>query len=209
MQKFRYFHPMTILRILYLNFRYSKCFDIQHLILINRDCILNLAKSAKITVEKGARLNFGFFSNIFAQKRKSQLILEEDSELKITSKAMIQSGVMVYAAKGKTLTIARSTINSTVKILAYNDISIGNNCIFGWESKIGVKKEPSLSQKQLKTVIEDDVWVGSCAIIFEGVKISQGSIIASNAVVMQDVPPWCVAAGNPAKIVKENISWKE
>lgn len=51
-------------------------------------------------------------------------------------------------------------------------------------------------------VIEDNVWIGQHATIFKGVTVGKGSIVAASAVVTKDVPPYSVAAGNPAKIVK-------
>lgn len=51
-------------------------------------------------------------------------------------------------------------------------------------------------------VIGDNVWIGNNACILGGVTIGEGCIIAANAVVTHNVPPYCVAAGVPAKIVK-------
>jgi maltose O-acetyltransferase len=51
-------------------------------------------------------------------------------------------------------------------------------------------------------VIEDNVWIGFGAVILKGVRIGRGSIIGAQAVVTKDIPPFCVAAGNPAKPVK-------
>lgn len=50
--------------------------------------------------------------------------------------------------------------------------------------------------------IEDNVWIGERSTILKGVKIGKGSIVASNSVVTKSVPPYCIVAGNPAKIVK-------
>ncbi len=47
--------------------------------------------------------------------------------------------------------------------------------------------------------IEDNVWIGSRAIIFPGVTIGEGSVIAMGAVVMSNVPPRTLVAGNPAR----------
>lgn len=52
-------------------------------------------------------------------------------------------------------------------------------------------------------VIEDDVWIGRRAIIMGGVTIGKGAVIGAGSVVTKDVPPYCVAAGNPA-IVRKN-----
>ena len=51
-------------------------------------------------------------------------------------------------------------------------------------------------------IIEDNVWIGEHAVVLKGVHIGRGSVIASNAVVTKDVPPYSIVAGNPAKVVK-------
>jgi acetyltransferase-like isoleucine patch superfamily enzyme len=52
-------------------------------------------------------------------------------------------------------------------------------------------------------VIEDDVWIGSSAIILDGVRVGKGAVVAAGAVVSRDVPPHTVVAGIPAKVIKE------
>lgn len=54
-------------------------------------------------------------------------------------------------------------------------------------------------------IIEDNVWIGENSRICKGVTIGQGAIVAANAVVTKDVPKYCIAAGNPARIVKSDI----
>lgn len=49
---------------------------------------------------------------------------------------------------------------------------------------------------------EDDVWIGSGAIILKGVKVGRGSIVAAGAVVNKDVPPYTIVAGIPARPIK-------
>lgn len=215
MPKLSYLCPLNILRALYLNLKFNKNVDLSRLILINKDVELSLASSSKIVLEKGARLNFGFFTHIFSKRRNSKLILEEDASFVLTGKAMIQSGAMIFLGRGKTLKIGRSTFTSNIKILAHDDITIGDNCIFGWECQIfsgdghPIYQEESIINKDVPVVIEDNVWVGSRALILKGVRVGKGSIVAAGAVVTKNVPPNCIVAGNPAKVVKENISWKE
>ena len=95
MPKLSYLCPLNILRALYLNLKFNKNVDLSRLILINKDVELSLASSSNIVVEKGARLNFGFFTHIFSKRRNSKLILEEDASFVLTGKAMIQSGAMI------------------------------------------------------------------------------------------------------------------
>ena len=51
-------------------------------------------------------------------------------------------------------------------------------------------------------VIEDDVWIGESAIIMSGVHIGRGAVIGAGAVVTKDIPPYAVAVGVPAKVIK-------
>jgi len=51
-------------------------------------------------------------------------------------------------------------------------------------------------------VIEDDVWLGAHTIVLPGVRIGRGSIIGAGAVVTRDIPPYSIAVGVPAKVVK-------
>ncbi len=50
--------------------------------------------------------------------------------------------------------------------------------------------------------LEENVWIGDSAIICKGVSIGKNSIIGAGAVVVSDIPPNCVAAGNPARVLK-------
>jgi acetyltransferase-like isoleucine patch superfamily enzyme len=54
-----------------------------------------------------------------------------------------------------------------------------------------------------KIIVEDDVWIGANAVVVAGVTIGKHAIIGAGSVVTKSVPPFSVAVGNPAKIVKE------
>jgi len=60
----------------------------------------------------------------------------------------------------------------------------------------------NLYEDQKRTHIGNDVWIGQNAIILDGVKIGNGSIVAAGAVVTKDVPDYAVVAGVPAKVIK-------
>lgn len=55
------------------------------------------------------------------------------------------------------------------------------------------------------TTIGNDVWIGHGAMVCAGVNIGDGAIVAANAVVARDVPPYAVVAGNPATIKKFRV----
>ena len=76
---------------------------------------------------------------------------------------------------------------------------------------------PFLNMDELKkvykckgnTIIGDSVWIGMEAIIMPGVKIGNGAVIAARSVVLNDVPPYSIVAGNPAQVVRLRFSEAE
>lgn len=55
-------------------------------------------------------------------------------------------------------------------------------------------------------VVEDEVWIGTDAILFSGVKVGKGAIISAGAIVTKDVPPYAIVGGTPAKLIKYRFS---
>lgn len=72
----------------------------------------------------------------------------------------------------------------------------------GWE-----QFTPALEDLPLKgdTVVGNDVWIGQNVTVMPGVNIGDGAIIAANSVVTKDIPAYCVAGGNPCKIIKKRF----
>ncbi|MFT4666111.1 MAG: virginiamycin A acetyltransferase [Polaribacter sp.] len=76
--------------------------------------------------------------------------------------------------------------------------------IFGgdWSEAMEGKSYPNKGN----TVIGNDVWIGYNATILPGVTVGDGAIIATNATVTKDVPPYSIVGGNPAKIIRKRFS---
>lgn len=72
----------------------------------------------------------------------------------------------------------------------------------GWE-----QFAPALSDLPLKgdTVVGNDVWIGQNVTVMPGVNIGDGAIIAANSVVASDVPPYCVAGGDPCRVIRRRF----
>lgn len=64
----------------------------------------------------------------------------------------------------------------------------------------GLQEKIDLREKEI--IIGDDVWIGFNCTILKGVKIGNGAIIGANTLINEDVPPYAVMTGNPAKIIK-------
>lgn len=76
------------------------------------------------------------------------------------------------------------------------------NIMGGWE-----KFAPTLDELPLKgdTVVGNDVWIGQNVTVMPGVHIGDGAIIAANSVVAKDVPAYCVAGGNPCRVIRQRF----
>ena len=123
---------------------------------------------------------------------------------------------------------AFSYVNGGTTILP--EVEIGRYCSLGKQLEVGVDNHPMdwlssstfqygikvhfphcghecnqlerENQLSSKTIIGNDVWIGSSAIIRRGIKIGDGAVIGAGAVVVKDVPPYAVVGGVPAKILK-------
>lgn len=67
-------------------------------------------------------------------------------------------------------------------------------------TQITEKNKPSGLDKDV--VVENDVWIGCNVTLLSGVHIGRGATIAAGAVVSNDIPPYCIAGGVPAKFIK-------
>lgn len=102
------------------------------------------------------------------------------------------------------------SLNEWCYISGYGNVSIGNYVRIGnrstilssdhsFEDKKTIAKQPL---KALSTVIEDDVFIGSSVVVLGGVHIGEHSVIGAGAIVTHDVPPYSVACGNPARVIR-------
>ncbi|REL33013.1 Vat family streptogramin A O-acetyltransferase [Rhodohalobacter sp. SW132] len=101
-----------------------------------------------------------------------------------------------FCAIAKDVTFIMNGANHKVSGFSTYPFQIFGN---GWEKVL--PKEGELPFKG-DTVIGHDVWIGYDATLMPGVKIGSGAIVASKSVVTRDVPPYSIAGGNPANIIK-------
>ncbi len=140
----------------------------------------------------GSPIELGVFSNVIgAVEAKVRLSVWSDDK----EKGGIQIGKYCLICPG-------------VRISSAYEITIGDNCMFAncafitdadWH---GIYDRVSIGRKE-PIAIANNVWVGDSAIICKGVSIGENSIIGAGAVVTRSVPPNVIAAGNPARIVRQ------
>lgn len=105
---------------------------------------------------------------------------------------------------------ADTMINYGCILNAMERITIGSRCRLGYSVVIldchMHHIEPQrrhLKPSSQPVIIEDDVWIGTRAVILPGVRIGYGSVIGAGSIVTEDVPPMTVVAGSPAKPIKK------
>ena len=98
-------------------------------------------------------------------------------------------------------------INFGSSIAARASVKIGSHCHLGHYTFVmdndqhDVVRHTILPQSE-PVVIEDHVWIGSKAVILPGVRIGSRAVIGAGSIVTRDVPSRCVAAGNPARVLR-------
>ncbi len=106
----------------------------------------------------------------------------------------------IYATIGKFCSIAaNSRINALehpIERLTQHKVSYRPNEYFRW---LGVDTAFRERRRAKAVSIGHDVWVGHGAVILPGVRVGNGAVIGSNAVVTRDVPAYTIVAGVPAK----------
>lgn len=123
--------------------------------------------------------------------------------------------------------VGRFVILNGTTLISQDCISIGDHCMLAWGSVLcdsfwpaGEAPDRSMRRKIMQAlavdplrqlpslginapiVLESNCWVGFDAIVLPGVRLGQGCIVGSKALVREDVPPYAVLAGNPARIIR-------
>ena len=72
-----------------------------------------------------------------------------------------------------------------------------------------VRDDEKLPDNDASIIIEEDVWIGANTTVLKGVTIGKGTVIAAGSVVTKYVPPYSIAGGVPAKVIKPRFSPEE
>lgn len=168
-------------------------------------------KTAKIDCLAGSKLYFNKPVNS-PEPFPGKLEMYPYSKIVIVKNFTIHSGAHVIVTENSILKLGSGYINRNCRIKVYKEIEIGNDVAISenvtmWDSDVHNIKNTA-TRKTAPIKIGNHVWIGTNSIILKGVTIGDGSIIAASAVVNKDIPPKCLAAGVPAKVIRENVEWE-
>ena len=162
------------------------------------------------------RLNGGAFSvNFFETARRAagaSFIVGNNARVEINGCFSMFYGADVKVFENGKLSLGSGYSNAGLQIRCSAQITIGNNVIIAKDVVIMDSDAHEIAydgyQMSKGVCIEDNVWIGTRAMILKGVTIGEGAIIAAGAVVTRNVPPHCMAAGVPAKVIRTNVSYR-
>jgi acetyltransferase-like isoleucine patch superfamily enzyme len=197
---------ISIIRSLYLSIRFGGR------IIVLRGTRLRLGRGARIRVPAGCRLLIGK-SHVGGAPSSLDLRAGSTLTLRGRGRVSIARGTRILALDGAHLEIGSETAilyNTTVTCL--KNIRIGQKCAISWNVNIfdgnahqlivdGVPRPRATSVD-----IGANVWIGSGATIVSAA-IGDGSVVGAGSVVVSDVPRAVVVAGNPARVIRKDISW--
>lgn len=167
-------------------------------------------------VKWGARWQF-YGAPILQRHRASTMTFGDGLELRSTwhSNPLGATHPVILSTRraGARLIVGANFGMTGGTLCADESITIGDNVTVGANTTIidtdfhpldpDVRRRDPANGTTAPILIEDDVFIGMHCLILKGVRIGRGSVIGAGSVVVGDVPSSVIAAGNPAKVIRE------
>lgn len=178
-------------------------------ITICRPVTVSIHPSAKIEITQEFIMNKNWLST--KSFNAGYLSIGKDAHVEVNS-FIAYNGCTIGVAPNAHLKIGKSYMNCDSKIRCYKEIIIDDHVAISENVIIRDNDDHKiLDGKHIPCQpihICNHVWIGMGAIILKGVTIGEGSIIGAGAVVTHNIPPYSLAVGVPAEVIKSNINWE-
>jgi acetyltransferase-like isoleucine patch superfamily enzyme len=136
-----------------------------------------------------------------------------EGRLEVGENTLFEPGVWITAPAPARVRIGAGTfLNLGVTVAAMELVEIGDHCMFAngcfitdADHRFNDPTRPVTwqgFQSKGPTYIGDNVWCGANVVVTSGVTIGERCVIGANSVVTTDIPPFSIAAGAPARVVK-------
>ena len=116
-----------------------------------------------------------------------------------------------YCDYGKNIEVGKNFFaNYNCMIIDVAKVTIGENCMMAPNVAIYTAGHPvhpaarnTAYEYGIEVTIGDNVWIGGNTVVVPGVHIGSNVVIGAGSVVTKDIPDWCVAAGNPCRVIRK------
>lgn len=142
--------------------------------------------------------------------RRSAVLCDRASELSIGDDTYVGPDVMIATYEGKIRIGNRVGINPYSILYGHGGLVIGDDVLIAAHTVI-IPANHNFSRRDIPintqgesrkgVTIGNDVWLGARVTVLDGVTIGQGAIVAAGAVVTQDVAPYTIVGGVPARVL--------
>jgi len=170
-----------------------------------------------VTVDPGAYLETTYSFQLFRSAAADAVRIGRGSSIYL--------GVMFDVGSQGRVSIGEFTLINGARIICDAEVSIGDYCLISWNTVfMDTTRLPATVAARRKVLtamatreprrIEDatparpirigrNVWIGFDACVLPGVNIGEGAVVGARSVVVEDVPPYSVAVGNPARVIRK------
>jgi acetyltransferase-like isoleucine patch superfamily enzyme len=135
-------------------------------------------------------------------------------DLEFRSKCSIGKGCRFDIGKGAVARFGEGITGPNINFIIMHGLQVGDGFLISWgceflDEDFHEIDFPGKKKKENKIVIGDHVWIGTNVTVLKGSRIPNGCVVASGSVVASAFDREnALIAGNPARIVKENVTWK-
>jgi acetyltransferase-like isoleucine patch superfamily enzyme len=171
---------------------------------------VNVYISPRAIVKRGRKIKLG--ANVVVERGAMLWVDTDTSYITIGSDSYLSSQCILNTFDGWISVGSNCTVNSYAILYGHGGLEIGNDVrIAPQVMMMPMNHIYKDSQAPIRTQgircrgikIEDDVWLGAGAIVLDGVTIGKGSVIGAGAIVAKNIPPYSVAVGVPARVIKK------
>lgn len=189
-------------------------------ILISRRVYLRKTSGAIIILHpiKPGLIKIGYGDIGIFDDKHSRSIWEVSGKVIFKGKANIGHGSKISVGNNGILQLGNNfAISAESSIVAFSKVEFGDNCLLSWDVLVMdtdfhlIKDEKGNIINQPQPIIfGNNVWVGCRNLILKGTKIPDNCVIAANSLVSKELTVKnSLYAGNPIKLLKENIRWEK
>lgn len=193
-------------KIDYKTLFYCKRKKIKNLIPYRRSHMI-MDQTAQIDIQGKLYLN----DNAMIDNGRSTLLrLDNHARLEVKGEFRIYYGGDLICFPNSILHLGSGFCNSNVKIRCSQKIVIGEGAFISHDVTIMDSDAHHLLDRPENTkpiIIGNHVWIGSRVLVLKGVQIGDGAVIGAGSVVTHDIPAGALAAGNPARVIREHVQW--